>query len=574
MSSSISFAVQANANLKSLTRLRSAGSSKRFLDELNYLLAGLDPSHSLSARQSSSIALVRSMWGATDEEEDDSLDGSNLDFLHKIKATQSQSQIWLALREAGGAETDDVVLNSCLLLALARMTERRACGELLYQEQAQDIWKSMERMLHFASSQGASLPAGQEAKRKASRSEMLIEVRRLRAFAWPEESSSSSSNSLTTALLHSATGLLETYGADPTPHDSDDGQPGVAAAKSQALATAFAQLQIEASDATRSSRDDGPSLANTGLLARLAELHPELLSPSSRTGSTVASDLVTVLQSLCHKLNGKASTDAARVTVAWLQVLVSATQSSKWWCQVLLGSMDALVGIICSHPQPSSGDQIGDDASGITSSGLHFDASCLALALLTNLLEWDSAASTRLAKANVVGSVLESCPATTTTPAAHLLYHHMQETSSRLKANEDAADPRGTLDFGMRGGQSLSLDASPDVALQATTKADDDFVVGCLAVALALAIEGSAEFRTTLEEHDSSCVQRLAEILEDFAATSRTLINRIVSSSSSNSGNEDDVTQGGDLVERMARAMSRLYSSGGSTDLDSATAQV
>lgn len=84
--------------LSSITDLRSKGESRRFTDEVGYLLEGLDPIADLSVRRSSALDIVTKLCDPA--------------FWRKSRAAGLLSRIWELMRGAGAGDGDKVCLHS------------------------------------------------------------------------------------------------------------------------------------------------------------------------------------------------------------------------------------------------------------------------------------------------------------------------------------------------------------------------------------------------------------------------------------------------------------------------------
>ncbi|KZT68954.1 hypothetical protein DAEQUDRAFT_307759 [Daedalea quercina L-15889] len=82
-------------DLKSITELRSKGENRRFLDEVGYLFEGLDASSPLSVRRGSALEIVTKLC--------------DLDFARKAKAADFLERTWQVLRDAGAGNGDKVM---------------------------------------------------------------------------------------------------------------------------------------------------------------------------------------------------------------------------------------------------------------------------------------------------------------------------------------------------------------------------------------------------------------------------------------------------------------------------------
>lgn len=186
--------------LKSLTSLRSVGSLKRFMDELDYTLAGLEPeTNSLSARQASSIEIARNLCGklkgTEDREEqgtsvdadeaggEDSIDGTAVSdsttFLVRLKAADAYGKVWTALRAAEAGNGKDEILDWALVIVLDRLIEPRIMGTSLFDTHASDIWAVLRTVLEKASEGARSKNEIEEAGQSAKSSKSKKVLRRL-----------------------------------------------------------------------------------------------------------------------------------------------------------------------------------------------------------------------------------------------------------------------------------------------------------------------------------------------------------------------------------------------------------
>ncbi|KAF8271870.1 hypothetical protein EI94DRAFT_1719682 [Lactarius quietus] len=91
-------------DLKSITELRSKGESRRFMDEVGYLFEGMDQIVGISVRRGSALELVTKLCDP--------------DFARRARATDFRSRAWDALR-ASGAGNGDKVLDAILVLFAA-----------------------------------------------------------------------------------------------------------------------------------------------------------------------------------------------------------------------------------------------------------------------------------------------------------------------------------------------------------------------------------------------------------------------------------------------------------------------
>lgn len=86
--------------LSSITDLRSKGESRRFTDEVGYLLEGLDPSSDLSVRRGSALDIVVKLCDQS--------------FWRKARAAGLLTRVWELMRGAGAGDGDKVSFNLSL----------------------------------------------------------------------------------------------------------------------------------------------------------------------------------------------------------------------------------------------------------------------------------------------------------------------------------------------------------------------------------------------------------------------------------------------------------------------------
>lgn len=163
------------SELKSITQLRSSGELRRFQDELEYLLSGLDASQSLGVRRTSALELVRKSAGASGRDSEMEGAAAGLEFLRRLKATDAIGRVWGLLRTAGGGEGDEVcdlsgvlsmrhstnasttvrachrsqVLDATLVVFLSQLTQHQAHTEPLLREAqwGPDVYYALGTML-------------------------------------------------------------------------------------------------------------------------------------------------------------------------------------------------------------------------------------------------------------------------------------------------------------------------------------------------------------------------------------------------------------------------------------------
>ncbi|KAI0053231.1 hypothetical protein FA95DRAFT_1482207 [Auriscalpium vulgare] len=117
-------------DLKSITELRSKGESRRFMDEVGYLFEGMDEGASIGVRRSSALEIVTKLC--------------DVDFARRAKATDFLTRAWDVLRGAGAGDGDKI-LDAILVLFAACAAE--SPQDLLELVQLPDFVPTLWRVL-------------------------------------------------------------------------------------------------------------------------------------------------------------------------------------------------------------------------------------------------------------------------------------------------------------------------------------------------------------------------------------------------------------------------------------------
>ncbi|CBQ68727.1 conserved hypothetical protein [Sporisorium reilianum SRZ2] len=152
-------------NLKSITSLRSQGELRRFNDDLEYLFAGLDPSQTLSIRQSSAVELVNVLCGkpdtgslgnvdadsdAADDDqdiEDPLASAQSAEFLRKLKASDLIARVFDLFTCAQAGEGVDNVLDAAVTIYLAKLLRSASSAEPLARERWSQLHTTLRDLL-------------------------------------------------------------------------------------------------------------------------------------------------------------------------------------------------------------------------------------------------------------------------------------------------------------------------------------------------------------------------------------------------------------------------------------------
>ncbi|PWN23108.1 hypothetical protein BCV69DRAFT_297061 [Microstroma glucosiphilum] len=391
--------------LRSLTALRSEGSQKRFLDSLEYLLAGLEVSNGMGARRSSSIEIVKRMCmdSAQDpdrvEESIASSEGSLDDFLLRLRITETQGRLWTALRRAGGATGTDEILDWALLISLARMTEGAGGAAVLLQGHLNDVVSALRNVLTRASYRKQH--SGELKKKQPKNEKIMLEAlrslsRHVTQVALPPEEASDANTSLIVltlgiviTLCESPVSLLDMLTSKPLVEDECERGQEDLSSRQCLLELLLDHLSFEgdlAATFVKSLGDDVSLISTDPKVARLPSL--DVLGVAARlletcTGPAEAQALSRAMQDICteeeitflarqfvktlqflwvfvsdldnQKERGQANIAIATLEAAsnvladWIKLLAAFTQHSQVWCNGVLtadGGLGTLFRII------------------------------------------------------------------------------------------------------------------------------------------------------------------------------------------------------------------------------------
>jgi hypothetical protein len=140
--------------LKSVTNLRSTGDQRRFNDEFEYLISGLDAALSLSVRRNAALEVLRQVCGLTGDAEPSAEaaapTSSHTPFLRGLQATGGVARLWRILRAAQAGEGLDEALDAALALLLARVAQSQSMAEPLMRDEGADVWSVLASMMQAA----------------------------------------------------------------------------------------------------------------------------------------------------------------------------------------------------------------------------------------------------------------------------------------------------------------------------------------------------------------------------------------------------------------------------------------
>lgn len=505
--------------LKSLTSLRSAGALRRFMQELGYLLAGLDAAKSSKARRSTAVNLVSQLSAG---------------FVTQLKAAHAQSKVWLALRAAAGDDgvEDDRVLSWCTAITLLYLAHKNALGDELLTRYARDVCAFLADMLDDNDEGDAKA----EADRESSLTAQLQDP--FHASCPLDVHGPMTSRKIALAAI-CALGSLPSGHGSATVHTAfvrSTRTGGIS------IRDAVANLLHLEAEGLKNVGEHEPDLDRLDLVVQCAEILDvhDGDGSSSKEGSidaSAAGDIIHLLEGL-HRLATSPSIErmdkVPDVTSSVLRVGIARSQTSDAWTSAFAESeaaMSVLARTILAFGHMSivqrrddSHKRGTDDQHRLETPPSANDCACLALAFITNLLESSVSAAGCLRKVYVDEGNGHNQPAICA--LLDLCLAH------RAAASDE--EPKGAV-------------------VHAESASTSRFFAGCLAVAIALAVQSDSDCLDALNPNiDVDAVVQLADCLDEFAAFNDDL--RAVN------GHGEDAQ---DVVGRMAGAMRALGSKGG-----------
>ncbi|CAO1628783.1 unnamed protein product [Parajaminaea phylloscopi] len=542
--------------------------------------------------------------GTEDEEE-------SLAVLRQLKASSSHGKLWEAMRRAGAGQGLDWVLDWSLSIALHRLTRPEVFGSSLFDDgRGVDVWAAIGTIIGAATRQSSTLheatataSASQPGDVERRQAAMLRSLTRL-TCAPPTRASQAAPTMLTSILSTTASiaqlPLSPTFDASAAilparldgryrelevrPDDSSILRSCAHALHTQAVGAAFHCLQMggghEGSRAhpfvTSIDRADShapPSLDVLQGLGLVFESATGSLSglDGADAGCTVlatpdavpllAQDVIWCLRYI-HLVASQASPppseghhEAWTTAAAWLKVLIIASQGNETWCRAIGETEDAvglLVRLIVQTGTSSLGPlerAPGRDATEGRCRGVDGDVFCLALALLTNLLEHAPAVSAELSSLTVDVASLDLDSAAR---EGHGLAKHGADADLHgrpaLLALYDLLSPPSSS-------WQNTAEAARGSAMAETSPTGRRLERGSLALAIGLALEGSGPAgRQQLQTRASEGPFRvLADALSTLTVVEKDENGSTVSLDPGADGEEED------LVSRMAAKMRTLH---------------
>ncbi|KAH9922543.1 hypothetical protein B0H21DRAFT_701490 [Amylocystis lapponica] len=391
-------------DLKSITELRTKGETRRFLDEVGYLFEGLDAKGSIGVRRSSALEIVTKLCDA--------------EFARKTKAADFLGRTWEVLREAGAGNGDKVLDAILIFFAalvardprdLADLASKSDFASVLYHMLA--VFERENDPLWLISSGLSDAELRKTGISKADKTSLVSLQKSIRKKSGLFEDDITISNRL---LLSQALVILP-----PSLHDPVH-LPTLLRSFSLELSPLPFRISAYTSGLSlfpSSSPSDTPSflhidnclrLLDSFLLGRWAD-NPD--APGTRELASLRKDsLSESLVALCVACD-VVSRDtqhpdqhliALRCMESALRILINLTHDDLPWCQAVLDDRYALLAIVrlvvtSQRQRIGAAAKLGDseDAEEVDIAAPSLDRLCLALGLLTNLVQVCPAARDR-----------------------------------------------------------------------------------------------------------------------------------------------------------------------------------
>ncbi|KAL4259759.1 WAPL family protein [Pleurotus pulmonarius] len=410
-------------DLRSITELRSKGESRRFLDEVGYLFEGMDAKGAIGLRRASAIEIINKLC--------------DTQFARKAKAADFLCKIWDVMRDAGAGQGDkvlDIALAS-FIAVVAR--DPKALEELAVQVSANSLEFTLTRTLFRILDSSRSLDAltcmslnlsAAEAKRYGLSKNEVMQLKSLYKVI-------SADSAVFPISLHLSTALLVSHSLctlNPR-HLPTSELPRLLATVKEALSYFFDRLAAYSSGLSLFPSSDTPEIILSKLLhaenclrllesfvldhwsVQVEDAVAEDLSPTNQdwllqrlVSISIVMEIVQRQSGTYSKELGQHATSCAEIT---FRVFMSLTHDEPGWCAALLdqelGPLHIVRTVIRAHknmlPQvkrepvdeqvmvkqedDSVFDFEEDDRIPDVAGALALDRLCLALALLTNLIQ-------------------------------------------------------------------------------------------------------------------------------------------------------------------------------------------
>ncbi|KAH9039596.1 hypothetical protein EDB85DRAFT_261899 [Lactarius pseudohatsudake] len=508
-------------DLKSITELRSKGESRRFMDEVGYLFEGMDRNVGVRVRRGSALELVTKLCDP--------------DFARRARVTDFRSRAWDALR-ASGAGNGDKVLDAILVLFAAlvlqtshevtELTQKADFVPVLWNVLASSSGADSLELLGNGANDGELKKAGiGKAEKLTLMTLRSVIVNKSGLFADEEYLSLCQLASRTLASLPPSvhrpvqlaplrqTLIVGLSFLSPRLSGYASGLPLLPNSSDLAPSSGVPQFNHIA---------DSLDIFDSLLLGRWSSdedpppLYHDVINGNEQ--DDLAEGLVT-LCAVCNILLRNSDYDnysprANRCLESALRVLINVSHENPTWCRLLLHQklmipvISSLIALSLHGPQ-----DVNEESS--ERSARAFDRLCLALGLLTNLVQVDEDAKDicRETKLDPSCPALRQCAYACSCPNAVTVLECLALVYERHLRLEDD-DPGthiirghfavlfGLLMRGSTGNQSIILNVLPGAGLEGLIRHAKEFV-GLYAEFMARVARGEGHDAGDTEEDDS-----------------------------------------------------------------------
>ncbi|KAI9458855.1 hypothetical protein BJY52DRAFT_1204217 [Lactarius psammicola] len=504
-------------DLKSITELRSKGESRRFMDEVGYLFEGMDRSVGVRVRRGSALELVTKLC--------------DQDFARRARVTDFRSRAWDALR-ASGAGNGDKVLDAILVLfaALVLQTSHEATELTQKADFVPVLWNilatlsgadSLELLAGIGKAEKLTLMALRSVivnKSGLVADEECLSLRQLTSRTLASLPPSVHRPSQLTPLLQTLTAGLSSL--PPRLSGYASGLPLLPDSSGLAPSPGVPQLNHIA---------DCLEIFDSLLLGRWSSdeepppLYHDVINDNEQ--EALAEGLAT-LCAVCNILLRNSDYDnhsprANRCLESALRVLINVSHENPTWCGLLLHQklmipvVSSLIALSLQGPQ-----DVNEETN--ERSARAFDRLCLALGLLTNLVQVDEDAKDICRE-----TTLRQCAYACSCPKAVTVLECLALVYERYLRLEDD-DPGthiirghfavlfGLLMRGSIGNQNIILDTLPGAGLEGLIRHAKEFV-GLYAEFMARVARGEGHDAGDTEQDDSEEV--IAQVPTKDSAT-------------------------------------------------------
>ncbi|TDL27339.1 hypothetical protein BD410DRAFT_415216 [Rickenella mellea] len=381
-------------NLSSITELRSKGESRRFMDEVGYLFEGLDPKGSVSIRQSTALELVNKLC--------------DVDFMRKAKAADFVRRVWDMLREAGAGDGDKVLDSSLCVLAAIISSDPRDLSTITRKKDTLSILTNLMRTKRAADPLVAVHDANSLTLKKLgiSKSEQMM-LMKLREILRTSLDIALEENEISTRLVVSHT--LSSVPSMGTAHI-----PAIIDTLSEELSSLPAHM-----DTLKAEIPDESMFALRHIGHCLTILDSFLLDVNNKDAQlthhnsfiSLGSGLIRLIV-VADNINwtGRAPEPEVRLTAHQcsenaLRILVNITNNSSECCRSVSEdpfSLPIIIRLIILSHRGRNRQFVADDKTTALLTDVQLlDQLCLALALLTNLVQGYPDVTKQLARTDV-----------------------------------------------------------------------------------------------------------------------------------------------------------------------------